>query len=270
MDCLVPERVISKNRHNDQPPPSNAVPEAKITPQQIPNPDQTSLMQAIVSTVLELEPGILQVRFTASQPLDYTAGQFVELTVSHDKPDGRGIQRWFTLSSSPTEHTVHITTRTSARVSSFKRALSDLKPGDHISISQAMGDFVLPIQKNIPILFVVAGIGVTPVRSIVKSLIDTGIRRDIQLLHIGPSPESLPYRAELQAYVPHIIDISNSESAIRDCTAATKTYLTQNPEARVYVSGPEEFTEKLYSGLTQIVPASRIVTDYFHGYAADD
>ena len=39
--------------------------------------------------------------FRPVTPVQYTAGQFIELTLPHERPDKRGMKRWFTLSSAP-------------------------------------------------------------------------------------------------------------------------------------------------------------------------
>ena len=73
----------------------------------------------------------------------YTAGRFIELTL-----EGHG-KHWFTLSSSPLEHDLCITT--SANGSAFKKALFGLQTGAAVEISQPMGDFVLPkLAANTP------------------------------------------------------------------------------------------------------------------------
>ena len=117
--------------------------------------------------------------FTPNKPLDYTAGQFTELTLPHEAADSRGIKRWFTLSSSPTEQLLGITTKLAEQPSSFMKSLFSLQPGDVVNFSAAMGDFVLPINKTIPLLFVVGGIGVTPLRSMMQWLKDSNQKSQI-------------------------------------------------------------------------------------------
>ena len=79
--------------------------------------------------------------FEPEQRMHYTAGQFTELTLPHDQPDERGIKRWFTLSSSPTQELVSITTRYAGddKSSSFKKTLFALEPGAEVSMAEAMG-----------------------------------------------------------------------------------------------------------------------------------
>src|SRR5258708_897456 len=107
--------------------------------------------------------------FQPPKGFTYTAGQFIELYIPHDNPDERGIKHWFTLSSSPTEPLISITTKYAGKKSStFKQHLFVLKPGAELYAVEPMGDFVLPQDKSIPLIFVAGGIGVTPFRSMVK------------------------------------------------------------------------------------------------------
>jgi ferredoxin-NADP reductase len=48
--------------------------------------------------------------FASQKPFHYLAGQFTEISLPHAHPDNRGTKRWFTLSSSPTEELLAITT----------------------------------------------------------------------------------------------------------------------------------------------------------------
>ncbi len=50
----------------------------------------------------------------------YESGQFIEVELQQPSVDDRGQKRWFTLSSSPTEATLDITTRKLPKHSSFK------------------------------------------------------------------------------------------------------------------------------------------------------
>jgi len=97
--------------------------------------------------------------FKPEQPIDYIAGQYVEMWLPHDQPDSLGSRRWFTLSSSPTDAPlVSITTKLSGQSSSFKKALTRLSNGDRVNLTDGMGDFVLPKQTDRQLIFVAGGI----------------------------------------------------------------------------------------------------------------
>ena len=76
-----------------------------------------------------------------------------------------------------------ITTKFNNESSSFKKALKQLQPGDEILMSDPMGDFVLPMLIQTPLIFVAGGIGITPFHSILSWLTATKENRPIKLLY---------------------------------------------------------------------------------------
>ena len=68
-------------------------------------------------------------QFRPSEPLTWTAGQYVRVELPHDNPDEEGARRWFTNSAAPYEGILQITTRvTDTRFFSLKLVvqISDL------------------------------------------------------------------------------------------------------------------------------------------------
>ena len=222
--------------------------------------------EAILQSVEQINDTTYTFWFKPSQSIEYTAGQFVELFLPHSADD-RGTHRWFTLSSSPSEEMIAITTRKATRPSSFKKFLFELKPGDTVHISQAMGDFVLPMQKSIPIVFLIRGIGITPVRSMLKFLADTEEKRKITVIYSARYGDVMfPELLELRG-TQYYQSESNSDAA--EPAQQAIRFIKKAPDTRIYVSGPEQFVELAYQQLRENgVKNSRIITDYFHGYEA--
>jgi len=214
--------------------------------------------------------------FKPEKPLNYTAGQFIEMYLPHDKPDDRGIKRWFTLSSSPSEALISITTKFAGeKASSFKKTLFGLKAGAKIKIVEPMGDFVLPKSTDIPMVFVAGGIGVTPFRSMIKWLVDNQQSRDIQVLLAANQPKDLVFEDLFKGYTKKLIKIvAEPDSAWRGqtgrLTADTILELTgPATNKRIYVSGPEPMVEALEKDLREHkVAKSQLVLDFFPGYLA--
>lgn len=216
--------------------------------------------------------------FKPDKPVSYTAGQFTEIRLPHENPDSRGTKRWFTLSSSPTEDLLGITTRIDpVSPSSFKKALLALEPGTELNFAEPMGDFVLPKQKDLPLVFVAGGIGVTPMRSMVKWLQDTGEKRDISLFYAAKSAdevafkelfESAPITSELiLANLP--ADWQGRSGRLTSDTIWNLPGVQQN--ALVYLSGPEPMVEQFEKELkAKGLPGHRLVTDYFPGYTEEN
>jgi ferredoxin-NADP reductase len=212
--------------------------------------------------------------FKPQQTVNYTAGQFIELTLPHSFPDDRGIKRWFTLSSSPTQQLLSITTQiTDSGGSSFKKALQNLGPGVELAMSDPMGDFVLPKIIQTPLIFVAGGIGITPFHSIFSWLSDVNENRPIKFVYAVESEDEIIFQPLLEkANIHATIVIENPSSAWGgeqgELSAEMILGLEQpSDDTLIYISGPETMVEKLAFQLQKLnVHKRQIVTDFFPGY----
>lgn len=202
--------------------------------------------------------------FKPSQTINYTAGQFTELYLPHKDTDAHGNKRWFTLSSSPTEPLIAITTRFPDKLSSFKRALKALVPGDAVTMAEAMGDFVLPKGVDTPLIFIAAGIGATPMRSMVRWLIDSNEERPITLLYSAHDKDDLLFLDTFNSYGlnPRLyLSAENKRLTSQDILPLI------NDDSLAYISGPERMVETLRNSLIEKgINPSQVVGDYFPGY----
>jgi ferredoxin-NADP reductase len=213
--------------------------------------------------------------FRPERPVRYVAGQFIELTLPHDNPDKRGIKHWFTLSSSPSEEHLSITTKHAAENgSTFKETLFGLPLGASVMMSEPMGDFVLPKDPSVPLVFVAGGIGITPMRSMIKWLHDNQEHRTIHLIYAASSIEEVAFRELFNTYgAPTDIILSEAPKNWQGQTgrldAARILELAPNVDNKLYfLSGPEPMVEALTKGLQDAgVDKRRIVGDYFPNYA---
>jgi glycine betaine catabolism B len=223
-------------------------------------------MQVILAHVEDIASNIQTFWFKPERPVRYEAGQFIELTIPHNKSDDRGIRRWFTLSSSPTDELLSITTKVAEKPSSFKQRLFALQPGETIHMSDTMGDFVLPKDKDTPLLFVAAGIGITPIHSMTKYLSDTKQNRTTHLLYAAHSEDEIAFKDLFDSSLSKTDYMTNVRLTSQDILSAAQDY--SNPF--IYLSGPEEMVEVFFAELKEAgVPGSRLVTDYFPGYAGN-
>lgn len=222
-------------------------------------------MKAIFDHVQPVSGDIHMFYFRPERRVRYIAGQFVEIELDQTATDERGRKRWFTLCSSPTEELLAIATRISSSSSKFKEQLNALSPGKSLSISEPLGDFVLPIDPSTPLVFVAAGIGITPYRSMVKWLTDTKQTRSIELIYSASNPQQLAFLDifSAQGITPTLI---TSEDIT--CQTIVKA-VTNLKDKHLYVSGPELMVEKLVKEITETkLEVGQLITDYFHGYSA--
>lgn len=234
-------------------------------------------MKATLVRTDTITPHMKTFWFEPEKQVQYVAGQYTQLYLPHANTDNRGDKRWFTLSSSPTEPLVSITTKfADARSSSFKQVLQALTPGVDVHLAEPMGDFVLPKDMTIPILFAAGGAGITPVRSMIKYLADSGEMRNVQLLHSAATQEELAFCALFKEYKPLYYQ-PIVKNAHRDWPGETGALMTErilqavgtgnSADGLIYLSGPEILVEKLDKELRQAgIAPERLVTDFFHGY----
>lgn len=126
--------------------------------------------------------------------LKFQAGQYLEWTIPHSRPDIRGVRRFFTIASSPFDNQLKIAIRFFEKSSSFKKTLMDLKKDQTITASQLAGDFVLPSNRDQKLVFIAGGIGVTPFVSMIRYLLDTNQKRNITLFYFNRTQEEIAYK----------------------------------------------------------------------------
>jgi ferredoxin-NADP reductase len=232
------------------------------------------MMKAIFRKREQLTNAISTFWFEPARPLRFTAGQFNELTLKHASPHDRGVKRWFTISSSPTDDLVGITTKFAGEASSsFKKALFDLAPTTEVQLAEAMGDFVLPKLTQQPLIFVAGGIGLTPFHSMFEWLAATGETRDIKFLYAVSSEDDIIFQDTFdKANVHATIIVGNPSEAwggLRGRLDAQTILGLEKPtdDTLIYLSGPEQMIEALEADLQKHgVDKRQLVGDFFPGY----
>ena len=215
--------------------------------------------------------------FSSSSRMDYTAGQFIELTLKHKNPDNRGIKRWFTLSSSPKDELLSITTKFAAKNgSSYKKALGRLKAGDKLEMSDPMGDFVLPKLIQTPLVFVAGGIGITPFKSMLTWLKETDENRPVKLLVGVNSEDEIVFQDIInEAKVHATFVVSEPSNAWGGETGRLSSELILGVEeptedTLIYISGPEPMVEHLENDLQKAgIKKHQLVLDFFPNYGEE-
>lgn len=136
---------------------------------------------------------------TLERPTGYrfSAGQWFRLTI----PTPEGPQtRTLSHVSAPADDWIECTTRLSG--SAFKQALTRLAPEAEVQISAPGGRLRLPEAERVAIL--VGGVGITPVRSLLRDAVQVGRTFDDALLIYGNRDEACePYVDEFEAMESH-------------------------------------------------------------------
>lgn len=231
-------------------------------------------MKITLDHVVNISDNVKTFWFKTPKEVDYLAGQYIELLIPHDNPDDRGVKRWFTLSSSPTEFPlISVTTKFADIPSTYKKAMLNLSPGSQLDIVEPMGDFVLPKDKQLPLVYVAGGIGITPVRSMIKFLIDSDEKRKVQIIYAARQEKDLVFKDLFDEYplilTPVLSAPSQGWNGQKGQLSVERIISLTNSDyidGLIYISGPEPMVESLVKDLEGKVEKNKLVTDYFPGY----
>jgi stearoyl-CoA 9-desaturase NADPH oxidoreductase len=139
------------------------------------------------------------VTVTLRVPDDYRhrAGQYLRFGV---EIDGRRRTRSYSISSSARRGDGHLTITVKHMPDGLVsgHVNTALEPGTVVTISPPDGELTVPDRPDRPVLLVSGGSGITPVTSILRTLVDAGHDGPIGFLHYSPTPEDVAFRAELE------------------------------------------------------------------------
>lgn len=217
---------------------------------------------------IQITGGVVSFVFKTEEAVWWEPGQFMFYKLPHADMDDRGDERWFTISSAPSEGRIVISTRIdNERVSSFKRALLAMSPGDQIEAEGPEGDFVV-LNESRNYVFVAGGIGITPFRSILTEAHALGRQLHVTLLYANRDQE-IPFADELEALKadnPNLTVAYVIQPDVIDA-AMIKQHVDGLDNPLVYLSGPEPMVKGMAAELETIgLVKDSIKIDEFPGY----
>ncbi|MDX6761530.1 MULTISPECIES: globin domain-containing protein [Streptomyces] len=201
-------------------------------------------------------------------------GQYVSVQV--ELPDGARQIRQYSLSSAPGSAVRAITVK---RVHGPAAAGPDGEVSNHLHahvhaghtlrVSAPYGDLVLE-DSDAPVLLASAGIGCTPMLSMLEHLAETGHAAPVTVLHADRSPADHPLRADHRALTHKLADASarfwyEQEAEPGDGTGLMDlSDVPVAPDTRAYLCGPLPFMRSVREQLIgKGVPAADIHYEVF-------
>lgn len=213
-----------------------------------------------VSLVLEI-PESLKKQYT------YNAGQFVTFFLN---VNGERLNRSYSLSSSPlvdTEFKVTVKAVPNGRGSNF--LCQEVKEGDSLATTPPAGHFFKPAlePRGTQYFLFAAGSGITPVFSIMKTVLKSSSMNHVTLVFCNRNEESIIYRRELEQWAkdfPTRLDVvhvlskpganweGHSGRISRPLISEVIEMRTGGPTAReYYLCGPNDFMHTVKNGLIE-------------------
>jgi ferredoxin-NADP reductase len=210
---------------------------------------------------------------------DFRAGQFCDITLYNPpETDEKGNKRGFSIVSTPDDDYVAVATR--LRDTAYKRAARNLPEGTVVKLEGVWGDFTLHRTETTPAVFLVGGIGVTPVLSMVTKATHDKTRHQITLLHANKTHEDAPFTADFETLAKKNVNFTFvpvcSDSAPanfrgergRIDAAMIKRHVADLSAPIYYLAGPEGMVKAMRKLLVDELKINEdnIRTEEFSGY----
>lgn len=230
-----------------------------------------------ISAVRDETPDVKTFVLTAPDqkelPFIWLPGQY--LTVHLQGVSGQYMTRNYTISSSPTRnHSCEITVK---RGTGFGSRLmhENLQVGNCLEVSAPHGDFVFTGSEAPKIVLIGGGVGVTPLISILRYLIDVNWRGKIHLLYSVPTPQDVIFNRELNMLAQLHPQLQLTVFVTREAAIPwngkygriSSEMLAAIPDlatSRIYLCGPEAMMVDIGRMLEDLfVPSIQIHTEAF-------
>ena len=232
-----------------------------------------------VGSIVTETPGVKTFRLLPSSndrflPFTFVPGQFLNVAFWIG---GARMNRSYSISSSPAQREyVELTVRREPR-GAVSRHIDDLlKVGDQIEAGGPVGNFTFTGTEADSIVLIAAGVGITPMMSVMRYLTERSWAGDIFFIYTCRTPADFIFADEiaaLQRLNPKLhVAVTISKADGTDWKGArgriSKEWLTQTvpdlASRRIHLCGPPSMMDSIKAILTEIgVPPDRLKTEAF-------
>lgn len=216
--------------------------------------------------------------FEKPKDFEFRAGQFGDVTlIDPPETDAEGNVRGFSFITAPYESEIGFATR--LRDTAYKRVLRNLPPGSEVKLDAPYGDFTLHRKESRPAVFVIGGIGATPVRSMVAQATHDRSAHRMLLLHANRTSDDAPFQADFFRFAEQnpnfrfVPVLTNSVPAAwkgergRIAAETIRRWVPELAGPIWYLSGPEGMVKATRRLLVELaVDEDDIRTEEFAGY----
>lgn len=211
--------------------------------------------------------------FTLEKPkgFEYRAGQYGDLVLPPSTGlDDSNNKHGFSFVSAPYENTLRMATRLREQ-SKYKQAAAQVPDGTMVGLLALWGDFTLQKNDRIPAVFLIGGIGITPVRSIIAQATHDQTNHRITLIYSNRNRAQAAYADELAQFAKinknfTFVPVYTDDQGFVNATTL-RQHVADPGAARYYLAGPESMVKAMRKLLDELgVDEDNIKTEEFEGY----
>lgn len=208
----------------------------------------------------------------------FKAGQFGDFTlIEPGETDEEGNTRAFSFVHAPSEN--ELVTATRLRDSAYKRVLRDMPEGTEVKFDGPHGNFTLHKTESTPAVFLIGGIGITPIRSMIAEATNNKTLHDMTLLYSNRTPDDAPFTSDFEKFEEQnstfkfVPVMTKTESSEWDGETGyidkemLKRYVSDVSKPIYYLAGPADMVQAMYDMLVEAgANEDNIRAEEFSGY----
>jgi ferredoxin-NADP reductase len=137
---------------------------------------------------------VMSFRFATDKKIDFLPGQFARVVFDHDDLSNQQLNKYLSFSSSPDKNYIEFTKRLGS--SPFCEKLKSLKKADEAFFKAPLGNCFFKEEYK-KIAFLIGGIGITPVVSILEYIAERNLDTDAVLFYSNRNESNAAFKKEL-------------------------------------------------------------------------
>lgn len=151
-------------------------------------------IRAVLNRHIKRTPTVESFRFTIKEKPEFVPGQFLQVIFDENNKDNKKLNKYLSFSSSPAREYIEVTKRLSESL--FSLRLRSLRINDAVLLKAPMGNCVFR-QEYKKIGFLIGGIGITPVISIIEYITGKKLDTDVLLFYSNQTEQDIAFKEEL-------------------------------------------------------------------------
>jgi len=219
---------------------------------------------------------VMSFLFQAAAPVEFIPGQFAQVIFDEQNRGNKLLNKYLSFSTAPGKSLFEVTKKLSD--SEFSGRLKNLRPGDPVLFKAPMGNCIFDGSEP-KLGFLIGGIGITPVISILEYIVAKKLTTDVCLLYSNWTVRDIAFKPELDAWgrqnpkikVVHTVVECKPDDQVCFSGMITSAFVQQqmpdHNDRAIFIVGPPGMVkamQELCQGLG--CPKERVKAENFVGY----